>query len=342
MALQTIANKLISTYGHIQRRLLAASLLGRYLGSARLEIQPDRQETSHGYTYEVYKPQRPFRKIVMLVYGFTIAGERECRVVRFAQSLAAAGFQVIVPVLPGISSINLEKRDLEIMVDVIRCMLAMTKIPVGIIGFSVGGGLALVAATDPIFQGYIDPILLIGPYYSLPEFWNELWCSDAHSPTTHQEWNDFIWQQLCMAYRSYATLNFSVEELDEINQILQVYCFETSLAHKVDVYERLVKPRGLFDPRNIPMDVNVLEDLSPRNKLGRLPARVLIIHDPHDPLIPAKQPQEMLAELQKRNIPNRERLLITSTFSHISPRTVFKLSDQLATMDIFGELFYDR
>lgn len=342
MSLMSDSNQSKSKYGHMRRRLLAARMLMDYLMPMRRQIKPYLRHTPKDYSYEVYEPLKISSKAVMMIYGFTIAGEKEVRLVRLAKSFAAAGFRVIVPVLPGIKSINIEMGDLDILVDLMTTLCNESDNSIGIVGFSVGGGLALVAAADPGLNGFVDPIILLGPYYSLPELWSDLWRKDIYSPITDKQYNDFIWQQMVLAYRDHRELNFSKDELDELENLLQVYCFESSLSRKLEAYERLVKPRGLFDPRSVPMDINELERLSPCNKLGKLQSRVLIIHDPHDPLSPCEQSSQIIEELQKRGYPSRQRLLISSMFSHIDIQTSLKISDLVATFDIFGELFSEK
>jgi len=310
-----------------------------YLGPKHFDIQPSCRRTSEGYYYDVYEPFQPLGKTILMVYGFTIAGEKESRLVRFAQCFAAAGFRVGVPVLPGLKSINLQKGDLDILTNVMNAMVKEAGIPMSIVGFCVGGGLALVAATDMRFREHIDPILLIGPPYSFTEVWAELWHRDIQSPDTDREWDDFIWQQLILAYRNHETLSLSTTELNDITHLLQVYCFESSLAIKLDAYERLLKPHGFLDPLDVPIDLGELERLSPCDKLRNLTSQVLIIHDPQDLMIPHTQSMKIFAELEQRNLPDRQRLLISPMFSHVSFRAVVDLSDLATLLDMFGELF---
>jgi len=65
----------------------------------------------------------------------------------------------------------------------------------------------------------------------------------------------------------------------------------------------------------------------------------LIIHDPQDLMIPHTQSMKIFAELEQRNLPDRQRLLISPMFSHVSFRAVVDLSDLATLLDMFGELF---
>ena len=203
----------------------------------------------------------------------------------------------------------------------------------------MGGGLALTAAGEPALHNTIDPMILMGPPYSFVEIWANLWQRDLQSPVTNQEWSDFIWHQLIMAYRDHAALGLSNDELDELSQFLEIFCHENSLSKKIEVYERVVKPHGFLDPLRVPVDENELERLSPCMKMHSLGSRVFIIQDPHDILVPSTQAEKIMAELEQRNMPGRQRMLVSSMFSHVTFRDIANPSDLIATLEIFSELY---
>lgn len=324
--------------GRLHRRIIAARLLLRNLGMAPPRIHPKRCYTSQGHPYDLYEPSRLVHQTLLMVYGFTLAGEKEFRLVRFAQTFAAVGFQVVVPDLPGLKSLDLVTGDLELLINMITYLHSESAGSIGLIGFSVGGGIALTAAASPMLRDYVDPILLFGPHYSLPDLWAGMRRAKGGIPKSKDAWDDFIWWQLVLAYRQRQAIGFNATEQAEIVDLLKSYCYKTSLERKRQAYERLVQPHGLLDTRCEGMDSDVLECLSPRGKLGMLLARVLVLHDSHDPLIPPSQSRSMLTELQQRGIPHSEHLVITPLLSHVSPRAVLGLPDLLAILDVVGEL----
>ena len=85
-----------------RRRFLAARLLAKNLGPPRLGLLPQRHVTPNDQAYDLYESGRSANRTLVLVYGFTMLGERDHRAVRFAQTLASGGFRVAVPVLPGL------------------------------------------------------------------------------------------------------------------------------------------------------------------------------------------------------------------------------------------------
>ena len=326
-------------FSRLHRRMRTARLILRNLILMPPKIHPERRYTSQGHPYDLYEPSRPVHRTLLMVYGFTLAGEKEPRLIRFVRAFTAAGFRVVVPDLPGLKSLDLLKGDLERLIDMIAYLHSEFEGPMGMVGFSVGGGIALTAAVNPALRGFADPILLFGPHYSLPDLWSNIWRNKKNFPKTKEAWDDFIWWQLMLAYRQSKALDFNAAEHAEIVELLKTYCSNPSLECKRKAYERLVRPHGLLDTQCEVVDPDVLEYLSPRGKLGRLLAQVLLMHDTYDPLIPPSQSQDMLAELQQRSIPHKERLVITPLLSHVSPRAVLNLSDLLAIIDVVGELF---
>jgi pimeloyl-ACP methyl ester carboxylesterase len=323
----------------LHQRILTARLILRNLIMMSPKIHPERRYTSQGHPYDLYEPSRLVYSTLLMVYGFTLAGEKEPRLIRFARTFSAAGFRVVVPDLPGLKSLDLLKDDLERLIDTIAYLYNEFEEPIGMVGFSVGGGIALTAAVSPALRGFVDPVLLFGPHYSLPDLWSGIWKNKKIFPKTKEAWDDFIWWQLMLAYRQSKALGFNAADQSELVELLKTYCSKPSLAGKRKAYERLVRPHGLLDTQHEVVDLDVLGCLSPRGKLGRLPAQVLLLHDSYDPLIPPSQSQDMLIELQQRGIPHKERLVITRLLSHVSPHAVLNLPDLLAILDMVGELF---
>ena len=323
----------------LHRRIRTGRLILQNLILLSPKIHPKRCYTSQGYPFDLYEPSKPLLGTLLMIYGFTLAGEKEPRLIRFAKAFTAAGFRVVVPDLPGLKSLDLRKGDLERLIDMMAFLHRELEGSVGVVGFSVGGGIALTAAVNPSLQGFADPILLFGPHYSLPDLWSSLRRNKESFPKTKEGWDNFIWLQLMLAYRQRKALGFNAAEQFELVELLKTYCSKPSLGDKRRAYERLVQPHGLLDTQGEVVDLDVLESLSPRGKLGKLTAQVLLLHDSFDPLIPPSQSQFMLTELQQRGIPHQERLVITPLLSHVNPRAVLNLPDLLAILDMIGELF---
>lgn len=103
---------------------------------------------------------------LVLVHGFAPGGKDDPRVTRSAELLARAGFDVIVPTLPGLMSGRLRRADVEAAV---ASVAAAPTGSVRLVGVSVGAGPALIAAADPRVRDRVGIVLTLGGYASAVE-----------------------------------------------------------------------------------------------------------------------------------------------------------------------------
>jgi pimeloyl-ACP methyl ester carboxylesterase len=107
---------------------------------------------------------------LVFVTGSTPPGNRQPIVRSFAGGLARAGYVVYAPDVPGLRSGELSGRTVSATAQVAR---AVTRSPgtldgrVGMVGVSVGGSLALLAAADPALDGRVSVVAVVAPYGDL-------------------------------------------------------------------------------------------------------------------------------------------------------------------------------
>ena len=75
---------------------------------------------------------------VIMIYGLTLLGEEDPRLVRFASSSAKSGLRVIVPILPGLKSMDICMDDLDIISQLASHLYEEYKKPIGLVAFSAG------------------------------------------------------------------------------------------------------------------------------------------------------------------------------------------------------------
>lgn len=102
--------------------------------------------------------------VVLFVPGAAPEGREDTRVVRAAEALAAANRRVFVPELLLYRQ-TFEHEDIDRLTTAIR-LLAHDE-PIGVLGFSYGGSLALIAGADARVSGDIAYIAVFGAYYDL-------------------------------------------------------------------------------------------------------------------------------------------------------------------------------
>jgi pimeloyl-ACP methyl ester carboxylesterase len=102
---------------------------------------------------------------LVLVHGYAPAGKDEPRVQAAAALLARAGFDVLVPTIPGLMRGRLRPEDANPVV----AALATRSRPSVVLAVSVGAGPALLAAADPDGRDRVAMVLSLGGYASAPE-----------------------------------------------------------------------------------------------------------------------------------------------------------------------------
>ena len=89
---------------------------------------------------------------ILLVFGVNNLGRNHPAIVRVADALARTGVAVLVPDSRTLLEGRLEVAEIDGVVEAFQTLAARPEVDrerVGIVGFSVGGSLALLAAGDP-------------------------------------------------------------------------------------------------------------------------------------------------------------------------------------------------
>jgi pimeloyl-ACP methyl ester carboxylesterase len=168
-------------YPVAQNYLRAASLLERISDPhamgwiANYDIHPvDVHDTAFDFRgraipARVYLPRGVgFAPGIVVVHGMHELGIDEPRLVSFARSLAASGFFVMTPLVPGLADYRVQPESADVIGSAARDFAQQLEVPkVGIFAISFSGGLALAAAGDPQYAPAIAWVASIGGYYDL-------------------------------------------------------------------------------------------------------------------------------------------------------------------------------
>lgn len=105
---------------------------------------------------------------IVVVHGMHQLGIDEPRLVGFARALAASGFFVMTPLVPGIADYRVQAESADLIGTAARDLTQQFSVPkVGIFAISFSGGLALLAASDPQYSPSIAWVASVGGYYDL-------------------------------------------------------------------------------------------------------------------------------------------------------------------------------
>lgn len=102
---------------------------------------------------------------LVLVHGFAPEGKDDPRVREAATLLARAGFDVVVPTIPGLTVGRLRPDDAAPVVEILAARSGRT----AVLGVSVGAGPAVLAAADPRVRDRVHTVVTLGGYASARE-----------------------------------------------------------------------------------------------------------------------------------------------------------------------------
>jgi dienelactone hydrolase len=109
------------------------------------------------------------RAAILLTHGIIEDGKDDPRLIRFAYSLARAGFVVLVPDLKGMKSFRILFSDVDDIVASFRHLAALNQIvdetKMGLMGFSYAAGPTIMAGADPDLRSRVKFIVSFGGYY---------------------------------------------------------------------------------------------------------------------------------------------------------------------------------
>jgi len=108
---------------------------------------------------------------ILLTHGIIETGKEDPRLIRFAYSLARAGFVVLTPELRGMKSLRILLSDVDDIVVSFRFLASLNeqvdREKMGLFGFSFGAGPTLMAASKPSVRSQVDFLASFGGYFDL-------------------------------------------------------------------------------------------------------------------------------------------------------------------------------
>ena len=112
----------------------------------------------------MYTPvEHPDAPALVVLHGVHYLGIDEPRLIAFATAMSACGLRVLTPELPDIKDYHIGPNSIATIGESAEWLAAhIGGRPVGVMGLSFSGGLALLAAADPQFQPSIRFVFAVG------------------------------------------------------------------------------------------------------------------------------------------------------------------------------------
>lgn len=245
---------------------------------------------------------------VVLVNGLEVEGRKYGTLVTLAGALARAGFVVLVPDGLDYANYRLLPEDVDALVAGFQWLAGQPSIDparIGFVGFSTGGSLALMAASDSRIANDVVSVAAVGSYYSLDTLLQASmteYIRDANGALVAYPRHPYVWG---------VVRNTLVTQLPEdLDQwiLFQVFPDATPEPNaeglaQVDLEELTPAGRAVFDlfTNRDPKDADLLlayvrallptdlDRLSPETQLDGLRAPVHLLHQRGDAYIPVSE-----------------------------------------------------
>lgn len=273
-------------------------------------------------------PEGGKRGAVLLFLGVNPAGRDDPRVVNLGQGLARAGFIVLIPWSETMTQLKIDTRELENLVYAFQYLRHLEYVDperVGMGGFCVGASFVTVAAEDPRINEEVAFINFFGGYFNARDLVKQI--------ASHTSFYDGIeepWEPDSLTREVFTT--HLIEGLDDEGEkeLLRGIFLEgreappgavEDLSPQGRTVYRLLSGVSLEEAEALldqlpPRVLETLDIISPSRNLGRLKARVMIMHDREDSLVPSEESRRLADALRVRgNFRHTE----FSFFQHMDP-----------------------
>ena len=281
-----------------------------------------------------YLPDGKRRAGLLVFLGANAAGRDDPDVVNFGKALARAGFAVMLSWSPTMGERNnvdpAEIDNLAWAFQHLRSQDYVDPARVGMAGFSVGGSFVLVAAANPRIRDNVAFVNSFGGYYDAPDFFRQIASNSKFSagqppepwavdPLTRRVFvNELIEVVSDPAERQFLTRRFVDNAAgDDAAAAPAVWSEQGNLSRRILAGTTPEQAAELFDqmPESFRQG---LAAISPSVHLPQVRAKLLIMHDVGDPLIPVGESRRLVQALRESGRP-AARYTETAIFDHVRP-----------------------
>ena len=265
---------------------------------------------------------------MVIFHGVHHLGIDEPRLMGFASAMASCGIRVLTPELPGIKDYHVSQDSVEAIGESVRWFAVQTGGPVGVMGLSFAGGLALVAAGEPQYHASFRFVVAVGSQDSMLRVAEYYMSSrDARPDGSTEVLPPHEYGPLVLEYEHVEEF-VPVQDLGPVRAVLRAHLYEdrpgeaaaTQLLN--DVQRR--EARDLMDTKlpatraaiaaSIARHASESAGLSPQGRLKSLSTPVYLLHGEGDNIIPSAETLWMASELPPEKL---KAMLVSPVLSHL-------------------------
>jgi dienelactone hydrolase len=311
------------------------------MGSAR---------TPHGpLVFRLYIPQGVTNPPAMLLlHGIHHLGIEEPRLVSFSKALAGAGIEVMTPELKDLADYRVTPETIDVIGDSAVVLGTRMKQPVGVMGLSFAGGLALMAAAMPEYAPKIGFVVAVGAHDDMARVAHFFIANKAEEPNGASE--QLTAHEYGVLVLAYAHLDqfFSPADIPSAQEALRLWLWEKPQEAETASQRLSKKGKATFDElvqhrelakSDLEAEIEKyrpeMEAVSPHGHLSQLKVPVYLLHGAGDTVIPAAE-TEWLA----RDVPRKElkAVLISPALIHVNMEEKVPFSQKWALVDFLARV----
>ena len=277
----------------------------------------------------MYLPEgKPDAPALVIFHGVHHLGVEEPRLVSFATAMASCGIRVLTPELPGIKDYHVSRDSVTVIGESVKWFAAQTGGPVGVMGLSFAGGLALVAAEDAAYGPSFKFVVAVGSQDSMARVTQYYQTGrDVRPDGTVEVLPAHEYGPLVIEYE-YLEGFLPATEMEPVRAVLRAHLYEDP---KGEAGAMLLlndaQKREALDLMNASLPAThekiaaaiaahtyEFPDLSPELGLKTLTTPVYLLHGEADNVIPAAETLWMASELPDTTL---KASLVSPVLSHI-------------------------
>jgi pimeloyl-ACP methyl ester carboxylesterase len=278
----------------------------------RCQVAADRS-SPEGWRFDRFMPRQPSGGALLLLHGWTLRGKDDARLQAFARALAIAGIECVVPHIPGLADLAFAESD----VAGLRPFLADPDRRLGVVGFSLAGSYALLAASAcPRQPRFIATVSAYGDLPATYQRWQDRGTEAPAEPAERESW---VYQKLVLAWRQRAAVGLPASVQTELRDYLLGFCDGKQTEPAAAFYARALRGTDWEAVDRRAQDPAVLRALSPAVRPPQLGCPVVILHDQGDRgVLPCEA--SVLADAVRRGSPGvRVEVMVTNLLEHVRP-----------------------
>jgi pimeloyl-ACP methyl ester carboxylesterase len=266
---------------------------------------------------------------MVIFHGVHHLGIDEPRLMGFARAMASCGIRVLTPELPGIKDYHVSRDSVRTIGESAKWYAGQTGGPVGVMGLSFSGGLALVAAADPAYHaafkfvfavGSQDAMQRVAQYYlsghdARPDGSTEVLAAHEYGPLVleYEHLEDFVPAADLQPVRAVLRAHLYEDRKAEAAASLQLN--EAQKLETLELMDATLPATRSKIAAMVAKHADEMPGLSPLGRLHTLGTPVYLLHGEADNIIPSAETLWMASELRPKDL---RAVLVSPVLSHVN------------------------